>query len=499
VTADTRNNGAQGTTAGTVRLEGVSKSFGAVRALHQVDLTVDAGSVLGLVGHNGAGKSTLMNILAGTLQPDAGRILVAGREQHPYDVIRAHQSGIRCVFQELSLCPNLTVAENARILHPAIRGWGWRGRARRLILDKMDEVFPGHDISADAVVADLSLGRRQMVEIARALTNTTDPLQLLILDEPTSSLDAHTAGQLLAHIRELARSGRSIVLISHLLGEILGSADRIVVMRNGEVVAHDKVSAFDRDKLIAIMGGGHTSDGRPGSTSDHPDGGGTIRVCQRPTRLRGIEITARQGEIVGLAGLAGHGQTTFLLDVFRAAHHRHHGISVSGPVAMVAGDRQKDGVFPLWSIGMNAGIRSIRSLRRGLFIVPALEMAFAQTWQKRMEIRTPDMALGILSLSGGNQQKALFARALGSDAQIILMDDPMRGVDVGTKHDVYDIIRQEARAGRTFPWYTTEMDELEHCHHVYVFREGQVIAELSRADMTEERIIQSSFEEGAAP
>lgn len=166
---------------------------------------------------------------------------------------------------------------------------------------------------------------------------------------------------------------------------------------------------------------------------------------------------------------------------------------------MVAGDRQKDGVFPLWSIGMNAGIRSIRSLRHGPFIVPDLETAFAQTWQERMEIRTPDMALGILSLSGGNQQKALFARALGSDAQIILMDDPMRGVDVGTKHDVYDIIRQEARAGRTFLWYTTEVDELEHCHRVYVFREGKVIAELSRSELTEERIIQSSFEEETAP
>lgn len=499
MTADTRNDGSSETAAGDVRLEGVSKTFGAVRALHQVDLRVDAGAVLGLVGHNGAGKSTLMNVLAGTLQPDAGRILVDGREQRPYDVAHAHQSGIRCVFQELSLCPNLTVAENARVLHPAIRGWGWRRRARRLILDKLDEVFPDHDISADAVVSGLSLGRRQMVEIARALTNTTNPLRLVILDEPTSSLDAHTAGQLLAHIRELARSGLSIILISHLLGEILGSATRIVVMRNGEVVAHDDASAFDRDKLIGIMGGRHTAGSQPGPASKDLSGAGPIRVRQQPAGPHGIEITARSGEIVGLAGLAGHGQTTFLLDVFRAAHHRHHGISVSGPVAMVAGDRQKDGVFPLWSIGMNAGIRSIRSLRHGPFIVPDLETAFAQTWQERMEIRTPDMALGILSLSGGNQQKALFARALGSDAQIILMDDPMRGVDVGTKHDVYDIIRQEARAGRTFLWYTTEVDELEHCHRVYVFREGKVIAELSRSELTEERIIQSSFEEETAP
>jgi ribose transport system ATP-binding protein len=499
VAADTRPDDPRKAPAGPVRLEGVSKAFGAVRALHQVDLSVGAGTVLGLVGHNGAGKSTLMNVLAGALQPDTGRILVAGQDQHPYDVVRAHKAGIRCVFQELSLCSNLTVAENARVLHPAIRGWGWRRRARQLILDKLDEVFPDHDISAGALVADLSLGRRQMVEIARALTNTTEPLRLLILDEPTSSLDAHTAGQLLAHIRELARSGSSIVLISHLLGEILGSADRIVVMRIGEVVAQDDAPAFDRDKLIAIMGGGHTGDGNAGQAIEAAAQTGAVRVRQQATGRRGIGITAHSGEIVGLAGLAGHGQTAFLLDVFRATGRRRHGISVSGPAAMVAGDRQKDGIFPLWSIGMNADIRSIRSLRRGPFIVPALEDAFAQTWQKRMDIRTPDMAMGILSLSGGNQQKALFARALGSDAHIILMDDPMRGVDVGTKHDVYDIIRQEAGAGRTFLWYTTEMDELEYCHRVYVFREGQVIAELSRAELTEERIIQSSFEEEIVP
>lgn len=485
--------------ASIVRLEGVSKTFGAVRALNQVDLAVSPGAVLGLVGHNGAGKSTLMNVLAGTLQPDAGRILIAGREQRRYDVVQAHQAGIRCVFQELSLCPNLTVAENTRVLHPAIRGWNWRRRARRLILDKLDEVFPDHDISADAVVDDLTLGRRQMVEIARALTNTTDPLRLLILDEPTSSLDAHTAAQLLTHIRQLAQSGGSIILISHLLGEILGSADRIVIMRNGEVVAHDDTSAFDRDKLIAIMGGGHPPASKPAPVAGSAAGSSTLRVRQPPSGRHGIEITARSGEIIGLAGLAGHGQTTFLLDVFRAAHHRHHAISVSGPVAMVAGDRQKDGVFPLWSIGQNAGVRSIRSLRHGPFIVPAREAAFSQAWQQRMAIKTPDMSLGILSLSGGNQQKALFARALGSDADIILMDDPMRGVDVGTKHDVYDIIREEAQGGRTFLWYTTEMDELEHCHRVYVFREGQVIAELSRAELTEERIIQSSFEEETAP
>jgi len=497
VIVDTPRDERTAAEADTVRLEGISKTFGAVRALKDVNLAIGPGRILGLVGHNGAGKSTLMNVLAGTLAPDEGRISVAGREQPAYDVSQAHRSGIRCVFQELSLCPNLTVAENARVLHPAIRGWNWRRRAGKLIQDKLDEVFPGHGISRDALVSDLSLGHRQMVEIARALTLTTAPLRLLILDEPTSSLDAHTATQLLEHIRKLAQTGCSIILISHLLGEILGASDRIVVMRNGEVIHQDDASAFDRSKLIALMG-----DSRPADAPSEPgqDDGPThdVRVRQTPAGPHQIEITAHAGEIVGLAGLAGHGQTRFLLEVFKAAQRRHAGIGVSGSVAIVAGDRQKDGVFPLWSIGLNAAVRSIRSLRRGGFLSPSLESEFAQAWQKRMGIKTPDMSLGILSLSGGNQQKALFARALGSDAAIILMDDPMRGVDIGTKRDVYDIIRHEARAGRTFLWYTTEMEELKYCHKVYVFREDQVIAELSRSELTEEKIIQSSFEEEAA-
>ena len=187
-----------------VSLRGVAKSYGAVRALAKVDLSVAAGECLGLVGHNGAGKSTLMNVLAGTLEPDDGRITVAGTEQPlGYNVRLAHRLGIRCVFQELSLCPNLTVAENTRVFHGALSGWGWRRRAGGLIGAKLDEIFPGHGISPDDIVGDLSIGRRQMVEIARAFTVTDVSLRLVILDEPTSSLDAVTGEQLLKHVREV--------------------------------------------------------------------------------------------------------------------------------------------------------------------------------------------------------------------------------------------------------------------------------------------------------
>ena len=221
------------------------------------------------------------------------------------------------------------------------------------------------------------------------------------------------------------------------------------------------------------------------------------RVKRNGKDRRGIELVARQGEVIGLAGLAGHGQTKLLIEVFEAGTGSKSGITVAAPMALVAGDRQTDGIFPLWSIALNISIGSLARLRRGLFLAPDLEQAMAATWQHRIGIRTPDMDNNILSLSGGNQQKALFARALGSDARIILMDDPMRGVDIGTKLDVYDLIRAEAHEGRTFLWYSTETDELDNCDRVYVFRNGRIVTKLDHSELTEERLIQSSFAEAA--
>jgi ribose transport system ATP-binding protein len=184
-----------------------------------------------------------------------------------------------------------------------------------------------------------------------------------------------------------------------------------------------------------------------------------------------------------------------LLAIYGAASRRTPDIEVTAPVALVAGDRQADGIFPQWSIAENIGIRSISRLRRGLLISSTREEELAKTWQQKIKIRTPDLHNNILSLSGGNQQKALFARALGSDARIVLMDDPMRGVDFGTKLEVYNLIREEARLGRTFLWYTTETDELANCDHVYVFHNGRIVADLGRDELTEEKVIQSSFKE----
>ena len=478
-----------------VDFRGIEKSYGAVWALDGADFSFRAGECVGVVGHNGAGKSTLMHVLIGGVAPDRGRLVVGGEEQPHWTSARGRALGLRCVFQELSLCANLTVAENARVVHPAIQGFGWRRRAGRLILDKLDEIFPAHGVKPGDLVQDLSIGRKQMVEIARAFSVSDAPARLVILDEPTSSLDAHTAGQLLAHVRRSVESGVSCVLISHILGEVLSTCDRIVVMRDGKAVMADLARNFSRGKLVGAMGGIEPDAPRAqAAAASAVRGEKPVMVRMRPKRQADDRVlVAHEGEIIGLAGLAGHGQTDLLLATFSTASHARAGATVSAPVALVAGDRQSDGVFPGWSIAHNIGVRSLKKFRSGALLSSRLENELADAWRERIKIRTPDIRNNILSLSGGNQQKALFARALASDARIMLMDDPMRGVDFNTKLEVYDLIRAEAQSGRTFLWYTTEVDELKNCDRAYVFRNGAIVAELARDELNEEQVIHSSF------
>ncbi len=472
-----------------IELRGAEKSYGAVRALTGADLAIRAGTCVGLVGHNGAGKSTLVGILNGGVAPDRGAIVVDGVERTgAHSIAAARAAGLRCVFQELSLCPNLTVAENVRILHAGLGGWGWRKRAGRLIVAELDAIFPDHAIAPGRVLGDLSISERQMVEIAIAFLDVAAPVRAVILDEPTSSLDGSRAADLLAHVRRFVRRGGAVVFISHILSEVLSVTDRTVVMKDGRIVADRPSTAFDVSSLVQAMG----SVARESAASRPLRSGADAPILEGPG-----DFKARAGEIVGFAGLAGHGQSEALRGLFRQGSSDW----IAGHVtraAFVAGDRQVDGVFPLWSILWNATATVLpRLVRRGLIDRHA-EAAFGLEWQARIGIRTPDMAAPILSLSGGNQQKALFARALGSSAPVVLMDDPMRGVDVGTKQEVYLRLRAEAEAGRTFVWYSTEMDEISLCDRVYVFRDRAIVAEFAGPDVTEANVLAASFRSAAA-
>jgi len=475
-----------------IDVEDARISFGAVKALAGVTLRIMRGECVGLVGHNGAGKSTIVNVINGGLSLQEGRISGDGAtlERYGINVARAH--GVRCVFQELSLCPNLTVIENTRLMHRDLGGPGWRRRARALIEGSLDAIFPGHGIDGGETVGTLSIAQRQMVEIAMAFSSAGSAPRLVILDEPTSSLDASLARQMLAHVRKFVADGGAVVFISHILTEVLGTADRIVVMKDGRVVAERPAGAFNIHSLVEAMG---SVAGEEAGRRETRDLAGAPVVIEQSGH--GLPLAARRGEIVGLAGLSGHGQTEMLLRLH--AQRSGNWLPKRDPaVTFVAGDRRLNGVFELWSILKNLSAASLRDLSRRGFVDHDAEQSKAQDWKGRIDIRTQDIDNPILSLSGGNQQKVLFARALSTRAPVVLMDDPMRGVDVGTKQEVYRIIHQEAEAGRTFVWYSTEMEEVCLCDRVYVFREGRIVAELVGDDVNEKKILAASFQGAAA-
>jgi len=473
------------TVAPLIQVDTARVRFGEVRALDGVSLAVHGGECLGLVGHNGAGKSTLVSILNGGLALRDGSLRADGQPVG-WSINAARARGLRCVFQELSLCPNLTVAENARLMHRSLGGGAWRRRARAVIGAALDAVFPGHEISPDVQVGSLTIARRQMVEIAMAFADAGTPPRLVILDEPTSSLDAGLSAQLLAHVRRFVAGGGAVILISHILGEVLSTATRIVVMKDGRIVAERPAAAFDHAALVAAMGSAARDHVARRAVSQ------AAAVLQVPAWRGGLPFAARRGEVIGLAGLGGHGQTEMLQALFD--HANPNWWPARDPaVTFVAGDRRLNGTFDLWPILRNLSVGALGDLaRRGLMDRRA-EAARGDDWQARIGIRTPDMGLPILSLSGGNQQKVLFARALSTRAPVVLMDDPMRGVDIGTKQEVYAIIRSEAEAGRTFVWYSTEMDEITLCDRVYVFREGRIVADLSGDQVTEPAVLAASF------
>lgn len=465
-------------------------SFGSVRALQGVDFDFAAGECVAIAGHNGAGKSTLMSVLAGARRATEGVVEIDGKQHaNGFDAAVARTLGIRCVFQELSLCPNLTIEENMRAVHPQLRGMGWRKVARRIIEAQLDAIFPGHGLRGTDVVGDLTLTQQQMVEIARGFAEVDASVRLVILDEPTSSLDRYTAQQLLGYIRASARKGITCILITHMLEEMLQSADRVMVMRDGQIVSTLPASNLEKEHIIRAMG--------QFSEAVEPAPRRAARSAAEPAfqwrfgPRRRTTVEAARGSIVGFAGLAGQGQTDALLAIYAQARKR----GSRQTVAFVAGDRRADGVFADWSIAENFDIRSLYDRQSKTWIDRAVLRELFDTWKARINIRGAGAADPILALSGGNQQKVLFARALAADAELVLMDDPMRGVDIGTKQEIYALLRAEAAKGRTFLWYTTENDEFAYCDRTYVFRAGQVTRVLDASECNEEALLAASFDE----
>jgi ribose transport system ATP-binding protein len=479
--------------ASIVELRGVTKAFGPTLANADIEFAVAASDVIGLVGGNGAGKSTLMRILCGITPPTLGRLLFDGKEDSflTYDTAAAQRRGIRMVHQELSLCATLSVAENFFIEAPerARARPGWRSHYRDAARTALDAIFPGNMVSVDARVEHLPIGERQMVEIARAVA--TSGVRLIVLDEPTSSLDLERSRQLREYVRTQARAGLAFIFISHKLHEVIDVASRIVVLRNGRIAWNGSVSDSSVSRLVELMGGDasavHHRTARDASIEDE-----AVRIGE-PFAAEGQTLSLNRGEIVGLAGLEGHGQKDLLRAIYDGRASSRLNVTRRLPAAFVSGDRQKEGVFPLWTVLANVAIGRLAA-RPGLALVSDKTERLAATSaaeQLRLDVGRFDSR--ILELSGGNQQKALVARAVAAKAPIVLLDDPTRGVDIATKQDFYRLCSELARQGRMLVWHTTEDAELLACDRVLVFANGQIVRELSGPSLSEEAIVAASF------
>jgi len=345
-----------------------------------------------------------------------------------------------------------------------------------------------------------------MVEVANATLTGENEMALLILDEPTSSLDADATLSLYRWLRSRAATGLSAIVTTHRLNEMLTNADRIYVMRDGKVTSEQSTAGLTRERLVGLMGG--TLDLEASLSSPKVEEREAVSTAAAGTALKvevdsltnphlhDVSIKAANGEIIGLAGLEGHGQAALLDAVFRAAVSprtiKGRSVTVRGKLAYVSGDRGVAGIFRFWSVGENISVSSLRQLSRLGWIVKSAERRLVASWGRKLEIRGLENA-SILSLSGGNQQKALIARAIATGADIILLDDPTRGVDQSTKEQMYAILREEADAGRCFIWYSTENEEIIRCDRIYVLKDGTVADVLEGDDRQESRIIHASF------
>jgi ribose transport system ATP-binding protein len=486
--------------ANVLELSGISKTYGVTRALADVSLTIPPGEIVGLIGHNGAGKSTLMRVIVGLTKPDSGSVTVGGVVAGGgYSMHESRARGVRIAYQELSLAPELKVFENVLIAAPAVAGWRWRRRSRRILRATLDEVFPGHRIPARAEVRRLSLAQQQMLEITQAVLEVTGPFSLLILDEPTSALAGEQAGNLFRYLKQLKSRGISTVLITHKLHEVLGHTDRVVVMRDGRIVSEEPARELDHDRIVAVMGGvaRPASQARPVRAASHAGSGEEELLRARGLRdqwLRDVSLTVRAGEIVGLSGLDGQGQQELLRHLWRNRRGKRS-VRFRGGVSFVTGDRQTKGVFPLWNLCENIGVGVLADIAPHGVVQRSREREIVDGWLTRLAIRgTPGTSIG--ALSGGNQQKALISRALAATSATVLLDDPFRGVDVETKQQVYQLMREEAGKGRGFLWFTTENAELGECDRVYVMSGGRISAELHADEISEEAVIGVSFEKG---
>ena len=498
-----RDTAMQADAAVHLETRGLGKSFGATRALDDVSVAIRQGTVHAFVGENGAGKSTLGKIIAGVFPQDQGDLVMRGATVSFRSPREALVRGIALVAQEVALVPRLTVAENVFLgAEPRRAGFVDRGSLRerfdRLVADA------GFDLRAGAVVGQLPLAKQQQVEILRALARDAD---LIVLDEPSTSLSAKEVESPHDVVRGLRTRGRTVILVSHFLNEVLDLSDEVTVLRDGRVVRTNPISGETENSLITGMLGRPISRAYPDKQPPALDA--PTVLATEGLSAPGVEdatLTLRAGEIVGLAGLIGAGRSELARAIYGAAPATAGAVHLAGTalpgrpaasieagVALIPESRKDDGLILRRSIRENVSLTSLKRFQR---------MGFVHRGAERSEVRDAlERVTGSSlleapagSLSGGNQQKLLFARALLIKPGVLLADEPTRGIDVGAKRDIYEVLVRLAADGMAILLISNEVEEiLGLAHRVLVMRAGRLVAELSGANMTEEAIVNAAF------
>ena len=486
-----------------LEMTGISKSFGIVSVLENVNLKVKHGEIHALLGENGAGKSTLIKILSGVHQKDAGQVVLNGEVINPKNTHDGQLLGINVVYQELSLVNDLSVAENI-YLHKlgASKFWmNWKeiNKDAQALIDSL-----GFNIDATARVRDLSIVQKQVVEIAKALSEDT---KILVLDEPTTVFDPTDTQKLFDNLVQLKERGISIIYISHHLEEIFKIADTVTVLRDGGDTGSMSVKDTNTDDIIKLMIGRELKDLYPARNVAV----GTVPIFEvnqlsaKDTLVHNVSFAVKTGEVLGIAGLGGSGRTETAKLIF-GAHKKKSGkmylngeeLTLKSPskavahnIGLVSENRKEEGVFLPLSIQQNISVTDYNSISgRFGFINEEKENSNVQSLIEKLNIRTPSAATPVKNLSGGNQQKVALAKWLSIDSKVILIDEPTRGVDVGAKVEIYHLINEVAKKGVGVIVISSDMPEIMGiADRILVMHEGTIYGELSKEEFSEENIL----------
>jgi ribose transport system ATP-binding protein len=493
-----------------VEVREISKQFPGVRALHRVSLTVAPGEVLALIGENGAGKSTLLKILAGVQPPDSGEILVDGKAVRFRGVEDALAVGIALIHQELNLADNLDLAGNIFLgREPSRAGLLDLSAMRREAAEWLEMV--GLRLDPAMPLSRLPIGHQQLVEIAKALSTRA---RLLIMDEPTSSLSARETETLFRVVKELQSRGVSVIWISHRLGEVQELADRVVVLRDGQNAGEITARAeIEHERMIRMMVGRDID--RLARRPSHPPGDVVLAVRELRTPAHPghpLSLEVRAGEIVGIAGLVGAGRTELLTTLFgvtpavagsvamggRSVTPRSPREAIKAGLALVPEDRKQQGLILEMAVRENMSLVALGAESRGGFIDFSAERRLAAEMIPALAIKTPGDRQAVQFLSGGNQQKVVLAKWLAMKPKVLLLDEPTRGIDVGAKAEIYDLVHRLAGQGLAVLFVSSEMEEiLTLADRALVMHEGRLAGGLGREELSEENVIRLAAGGGA--